>query len=618
MDFFVQNLYTIILIPFWLFFVVLLAKFFATIQSKLLMSVLTLASTLYGLIFSIAILIVTTKTPMFLYENSYEILKINKYVFNIGIYVDNLSALMALITCFISLFVQFYSMSYMNKDKSYMRFFALLNMFNFSMLGLVFSPNLFQTYIFWELVGFSSYLLIGFWYKKESASTAAKKAVIINRIGDIGLLTGFIFMSYIVLNFSEFVTNIAIPYSSLNEISSFIYSYSSDIGFIVICMFLLMGSIAKSAQFPLNTWLIDAMEGPTPVSALIHSATMVAAGVFLIARLYPLYSLSSQVLTIISLIGLFTAIICAYFALTQVDIKKILAYSTSSQLGIMFLALGSVGIASGMNYLLSHALIKAMLFLCCGIVIYITMGKFDIRFLGGLRKYIPVCAVCFLIGALALSGIAFSGFSVKESLFFELLKGQHYIYMIILMLVSYLTAFYIFRLYFLIFEGKRKNEDKLVDSNLILTLPIVIFAISIIVLGFVLFKPCNFIFSLMGIMIGIAGLISAYLFYNTEYKIKKIPIFYQLSFNGFYMDKIYGKFANFYNKVSKVCNFIDKYVIDGVISFIKLKVRVCSWVISKMQTGNVQSYLSYSVFLLMTLFMGLILAYSIIIYMSEG
>jgi len=631
-DFFVNNIYTVILFPLWVFLLIILGRFFNVVQSRRVIALMTLVSTLYGIVFALGSFLYLLQNPNFTFENTYSFLKIADFEINFGVFVDNLSAVMLLVVTTISFVVQLYSSNYMFKDKSFPRFFAYLNLFNFSMLGLVLSPNLFQNYVFWELVGASSYLLIGFWYKKPSASNAAKKAFLMNRIGDFGLLVGTIAVSYFMYQYSNAVSLATVPFSSINDIGTYLYSYTSEPIFVIICVLLLFGSFAKSAQFPLHTWLADAMEGPTPVSALIHSATMVAAGVYLIARLYPIYSLSSGVMNFIGIIGLFTALICAYFAITQNDLKRILAYSTSSQLGLMFLALGAGAYTGGLFHLVTHAYFKSMLFLCSGIVIHSLFDQQDIRFMGGLRKHLPLTAICYLIGCLSISGLLFSGFYSKEMILTSLLQQNHYLFAIGFLIVALMTAFYMFRSYFVVFEGEFKGEKEPKKTTFTLNFSISILAICTILIGcvtrkgfeeFIKFgsdiaqseKFINPFF--ISISIALTGLLLAWGFYNTKVKAFKIPILYKLSYNKFYIDNFYNFIAEkVYSTVSRICAFVDKYFVDGLVILAGLNVRALSWVLSKMQTGNFQSYLAYSVVFLAIIFTGLMFAYTMIIHYS--
>lgn len=631
-DFFVTNISSVVLFPLWIFLVIILGKFFGVVQSRRIISFMTLASTLYGIVFSIGSFLYLLSTPDYVYENSYPFLKIADYTLNFGVFIDNLSIVMLLLVTTISFVVQLYSSNYMFKDKSFPRFFAYLNLFNFSMIGLVLSPNLFQNYVFWELVGVSSYLLIGYWYKKPSASNAAKKAFIMNRIGDFGLLAGTVAISYFMYQYSSSASLATVPFININDIGTYLYSYTSEHIFVIICVLLLFGSLAKSAQFPLHTWLPDAMEGPTPVSALIHSATMVAAGVYLIARLYPIFSLSDGIMDFIAVIGLFTALICAYFAITQNDFKRILAYSTNSQLGLMFLALGAGAYSGGLFHLVTHAYFKSMLFLCSGIVIHSLSNQQDIRFMGGLRKHLPLTAICYLIACFSISGLLFSGFYSKEMILTSLLQDNHYIFSIGFLTVALMTAFYMFRSYFVVFEGDFKGVNYPHKPAFILNLSISILAIFTVLLGslthnnfekFIQFgsdiaqiaKTVNPLF--ISISIALVGLLFAWIFYNTKVKPFAPRVLYQLSYNKFYIDNFYDFISGkIYYILARFCALLDKYIIDGLVILAGFNVRVASWVFSKMQTGNFQSYLAYAIVFLAFIFAGLMFAYTMIISYS--
>ncbi len=404
----------------------------------------------------------------------------------LGITVDHLSAIMLVVVCLVSSLVHLFSMAYMHGDIRYHRYFAYLGIFTFSMLIIVLTNNLFMMYVGWELVGLSSYLLIGHWYEKASASNAAKKAFIVNRVGDIGMFTGIMILYYTfrTFGFTEIFTAIGsgnIPMGS--------EAWLTAAGILIFC-----GAIGKSAQFPLHVWLPDAMEGPTPVSALIHAATMVAAGVYLVARTFPL--MTADALVFIAYTGAITAFISATIAIAQNDIKKVLAYSTISQLGYMVMGLGVGAYTAGFFHLVTHAMFKAGLFLGSGSVIHAMHHALhhqhdhhtdpqDIRNMGGLKKKMPITFVTFLIYTLAISGVPFtSGFLSKDeilagTLAFGSLTG-HYIIPIIGFLVAGLTAFYMFRLVILTFFGEHKDNHRyehLHESPVQMTIPLIVFAI---------------------------------------------------------------------------------------------------------------------------------------------
>jgi len=385
-----------------------------------------------------------------------------------GYRVDPLGAVMLALVTTIALLVMVYSDGYMAHDKGYVRFFTYLALFSSSMLGLVISPNLLEIYVFWELVGMCSYLLVGFWYDRDGAANAAQKAFVVNRVGDFGLLLGILGLFWATGSFGFETVGVRLQEAvSDGRVSTAVA--------VVLCLLVFMGPMAKSAQFPLHVWLPDAMEGPTPISALIHAATMVAAGVFLVARLQPVYAPYPTVQLVIAVIGTITLFLGASIALTQQDLKKGLAYSTVSQLGYMMLAMGCGAPVAGMFHLVTHAFFKAMLFLGSGSVIHAmeeVVGHEpalaqDMRLMGGLRKYMPVTAITFLIGCIAIAGIPpLAGFWSKDEIL-----GQAFHTFPVLWAAGFLTAgmtaFYMFRLYFLTFEGSFRGNDKEMQAQLL-------------------------------------------------------------------------------------------------------------------------------------------------------
>ncbi len=390
------------------------------------------------------------------------------FVLPMGYVIDPLGAVMLSLVTTIALLVMIYSHGYMSHDKGYVRFFTYLALFSSSMLGLIVSPNLLEIYVFWELVGMCSYLLVGFWYERDGAAHAAQKAFVVNRVGDFGLLLGILGLFWATKSFdfqgiadglAQAISTGSVPYWAA----------------LTLCLLVFMGPMAKSAQFPLHVWLPDAMEGPTPISALIHAATMVAAGVFLVARLEPLYSQFPMVGLVIAIVGTITCFLGASIALTQMDLKKGLAYSTVSQLGYMMLAMGCGAPIAGMFHLVTHAFFKAMLFLGSGSVIHAmeeVVGHEpilaqDMRLMGGLRKKMPITSTTFFIGCIAISGIPpLAGFWSKDEIL-----GQAFNTFPVLWLIGFLTAgmtaFYMFRLYFLTFEGNFRGEDENLQKELL-------------------------------------------------------------------------------------------------------------------------------------------------------
>lgn len=397
------------------------------------------------------------------------------FSFNLGVKLDNISVIMLFVVAAISTLVHYYSIAYMKGDKRYNRFFAYLGIFTFSMNGIVLTHNLLMMYIFWELVGLSSYLLIGFWYEKKSASDAAKKAFLVNRIGDMGMLAGIliVFFTFHTFTFDEI----------FGQVASGVLPFNSEFWLTMMGILLFCGAIGKSAQFPLHVWLPDAMEGPTPVSALIHAATMVAAGVYLTVRIFPI--MTGDALLFVAVVGMLSAFIPATIALTQTDIKRVLAYSTVSQLGYMIMAIGVGSVVYGFFHLVTHAFFKAGLFLGSGSVIHGMHHEQEITQMGGLRKKMPVTYYTFLIFCLAISGVPFfSGFLSKDGILaatanFSIFTG-HWLIPVAAFSVAILTAFYMFRLLILTFHGTPRNQhkyDHAHESPKFMIVPLVILAL---------------------------------------------------------------------------------------------------------------------------------------------
>ena len=535
---------------------------------------------------------------------------------DMGFLLDPISVMMLVVVSFVSLMVHIYSRGYMKGDPGYTRFFAFLSLFSFSMYGLVLATNLFQIYIFWELVGVSSYLLIGYYYTKESAVAAAKKAFVVTRFADLGFLIGILIMGYYTGTYDFELLN--------DPQGSAIMSWASTsfMGLSVLTWGLILifiGGAGKSAMFPLHIWLPDAMEGPTPVSALIHAATMVVAGIYLVARLFPMYHFVEEgfALQIVAYVGAFSALFAALIAITQNDIKRVLAYSTMSQLGYMMLGLGvsgyegteGLGYMASMFHLFTHAMFKALLFLCAGSVIHAIHSNY-LKDMGQLRKFMPITHWTFLIAALAISGIPpFSGFFSKDEILLAAFEKNPLIYGIGLA-VAALTAFYMFRIYFGIFWGKNTAYDKAPhESPSSMTVPLVLLAIMSAGAGFIPFSEyitpdrmgfdahLNYPLAAVASLVGILGITVAWIFYKKESTLpdriaKALGNLYTWTYHKFYIDEIYlfvtkkilfkgiaGPFAKF-----------DRKAVDGTMVGIGNSTVFTSEKIKKIQSGKVQEY----------------------------
>ncbi len=542
----------------------------------------------------------------------------------LALYFDRLTCAMLLLVTGVSSLVHIYTMGYMKGEPGYARFFAYIALFTFSMLMLVLANNFLQLFVFWEAVGLCSYLLIGHWYDRPSACSAATKAFIVNRVGDFGFILGlfFVFVYFGTLDYSQvFMQAADISGETINLLGSLGGSLEVSV-LTITCLLLFVGAIGKSAQFPLHVWLPDAMEGPTPISALIHAATMVTAGVFMVARLSPLYDLAPAALTVVALTGAFTMVLGATIALTQHDIKRIVAYSTMSQLGYMVMACGLGAYTAGIYHLLTHGAFKALLFLACGSVIIALHHEQDMRHMGGLKDKLPTTYWTFLIGSLALAGFPFTaGWFSKDALLVEAwLSGSLGKSLAILGLITaLLTAFYSFRLIFVTFWGESRVDPKhaghIHEPSSTMTIPLIILAVLSIVTGFIgipeFLAPVlsgspggthheGFVATgmmLTATMMGFLGIGLAYLFYVKSPDIpnrlaQQWAMLYQGSLNKWFVDEAYDRtiVRPTFTLAQRLWKQVDAGVIDGTVNGIARGVAWSGWLLRLAQTGQTQHY----------------------------
>jgi NADH-quinone oxidoreductase subunit L len=547
---------------------------------------------------------------------------------DMGIILDPISVMMIVVVSFVSLMVHVYSLAYMKGEKRFSTYYSFLSLFTFSMLGLVLSSNIFQIYIFWELVGVSSFLLIGFYYDRPSAVAACKKAFIVTRFADLGFLIGILILSFYsgTLDFATLIERLTSPES--NELKtavavSFLGISALTWGLVLI----FIGGAGKSAMFPLHIWLPDAMEGPTPVSALIHAATMVVAGVFLVARLFPVFAISApEALQVVAYVGAISAIIAAIIACTQTDIKRVLAYSTMSQIGYMMFALGvskfggeeSLGYTASMFHLFTHAMFKALLFLGAGSVIHYVHSN-EMKDMGGLRKFLPITHITFLIACLAIAGIPpFAGFFSKEEILLAAYQNNSAIYWIAL-ITSGITAFYMFRLYFSIFWNKASSPLERAEGEAYhreggwtIMLPLILLAIGAAAVGFIPFG--NFVssdgsalesqfhleFSIAPVALGLLGIFAAMWLYKKQSErpdklAAALSGLYKSAYHKFYIDELYMFITKkvLFNLIGRPAAWFDKNVVDGLVNLTGNTTQVISEKIKKAQSGKVQQYAIY-------------------------
>jgi NADH-quinone oxidoreductase subunit L len=548
---------------------------------------------------------------------------------DIGFFVDNLTACLLIVVTTIGLLVHIYSIGYMSHDPGYWRFFAYLNLFMFSMLVLVLASSFLVVFVAWELVGLSSYLLIGFWYRKRSAALAAKKAFIVNRVGDVGFALGImlIFASLGTLDIQQVIHQVGtLPATTI----------------LIISLLIFAGAMGKSAQFPLHVWLPDAMEGPTPVSALIHAATMVNAGVYLVARSNPIFAHAPEALVVVAAIGIFTAIFAASIAMTQTDIKRVLAYSTLSQLGYMFAALGVGAFTAAIFHLMTHGFFKGLLFLGSGSVIHSVHDEQDMRNMGGLSRKIPVTYATMLIGSLAIAGIPpLAGFFSKDEILGESLKLGFWWVWLVGFIVAGLTAFYMFRLMGLTFWGAFRGPkavwDRVHESPRVMTIPLILLAIPSVLLGMYLGLPLGSsrinswlepvfaeserilhgepadyqlagidgVLILSSVTIAVVGLVLAWRLFGVQIsrirmparpeRVRELtaraPFLYRASLNKWWFDDLYHLlFIVIGGRIAAALWWFDREIIDGTVNSVGASTIDAGRGLRQIQTGRVQNY----------------------------
>lgn len=586
-----------------------------------------LASAMIGLSFLITLGIFFEMLGMSPEARRYELelftwIAAGKFSASAAFLLDPLSLVMMLVVTGVSFLIHIYSIGYMHSDEGFRRFFIYLNLFVFFMLLLVMGNNYLLMFVGWEGVGLCSYLLIGFWYTDEAKASAGKKAFIVNRIGDFGFLLAIflIWTTFGTLQFTQLV-----PMAGL---------YTPGAGVITaICLLLFTGAIGKSAQFPLYVWLPDAMAGPTPVSALIHAATMVTAGVYMVVRSNFFYSLSPEAMHVVAIIGGFTALFAATIGLVQNDIKKVLAYSTVSQLGFMFLAAGVGAYVAAIFHLVTHAFFKGLLFLGSGSVIHSMSGEQDIRQMGGLKSKLPVTYPTFLIGTLAIAGVpGLAGFFSKDEILWKAFEGEHYLLWTIGSAAAFCTAFYMFRLVYLTFFGKFRGskhaEAHVHESPKTMTVPLIILAVLSVVGGFAGLSPAlgggnwiehwlepviqtpgahaevvvheasystEYVVMILSVLVAFVGIWLAYNWYMkksaTVEALSKTPV-YRLLLNKYFVDQIYDRSIS--QPIVRSAEFSAKYVdegtIDGFVNGIASFFSGVGGLVRRLQTGVVQNY----------------------------
>lgn len=540
---------------------------------------------------------------------------------NMGITLDPIAVMMLVVVTFVSLMVHIYSIGYMKGEERFSTYFSFLQLFTFSMLGLVMASNIFQIYVFWELVGVSSYLLIGFYYDRPSAVAASKKAFIVTRFADLGFLVGILILAFYAetLDFGILLQRLSTPTPQLASIIYASFMGISALSWGLVLVFI--GGAGKSAMFPLHIWLPDAMEGPTPVSALIHAATMVVAGVFLVARLFPVFAMSDPAaLNIVADVGVISALLAAVIACTQTDIKRVLAYSTMSQIGYMMFALGvskyggedGLGYTASMFHLFTHAMFKALLFLGAGAVIHYVHSN-EMKDMGGLRKKLPITHFTFLVACLAIAGVPpLAGFFSKEEILLAAYHHNTAIYWIGL-ITSGLTAFYMFRLYLNIFWNKpyeaHGEHHHHGEGGFVMMMPLILLSVGAAAAGFIPFGELvstdgkaleshfNIAFSAAPVALGVGGILLAiWMYAKASDKPAKLAAtlggLYKAAYHKFYIDELYLFITKkiLFNIIGRAAAWFDRNIVDGLVNLTGNTTVFVSDGIKKFQSGKVQQY----------------------------
>ena len=541
---------------------------------------------------------------------------------HIGLSIDRLTSVMLLLVTTVSALVHIYTIGYMQGEPGYARFFSYIALFTFSMLMLVLADNLLQLFVFWEAVGLCSYLLIGHWYERQSAVAAATKAFIVNRVGDFGFILGLllVFTTFDSLDYATVFANVGPAAAKVMNVLEPLGGSLEVSTITVICLLLFMGAVGKSAQFPLHVWLPDAMEGPTPISALIHAATMVTAGVFMVARLAPLYNASPAAMSVVAVVGAITMVLGATIALTQTDIKRVVAYSTMSQLGYMMMACGLGAYAAGMYHLMTHGAFKALLFLGCGSVIIALHHEQDMRRMGGLKDRLPITYWTFVVGSLALAGFPLTaGFFSKDDILVSAWAAGPLGQVLTLfgLLTALLTAFYSFRLVFVTFWGPSRVDQHhaahVHEPSPTMTLPLVILAVLSIATGY--FGIPEFLAPVferdggnahasgaLGIMLlatamGVLGIAAAYYAYVLHPSLpdrwaQQWRTAYEWSFHKWYFDEAYDRsiVRPTFTAAAELWERIDVAVIDGAVNGVARAIAWGAWFLRLVQSGQTQHY----------------------------
>ena len=612
MNFFAENIYIIFVIPLIVGLLCLFSYFFKYSFSKKTLSVVTILSDIATIIFSSTVLYYILQNNLQDIESSVNWFKIGDLNFVLGVYSDKLSSLFLISTLLITLAIHYFYFKYVPKDERYNLNLAYLNIFNAAITGLFLSSNIPQTYIFMDIAGVLGYLLLNNSFNNSKISNSAKNFLILNKIGDVLMLVGIIILVYFLSTYPIFEGGNILVYSHFTEIAADFYVYLSDSWFYIACMLLLGGIIAKSAQIPLHISVINVSKGTIPINALLLSC-LTGSGIFIAIRLLPLFELSLSVMNTILYVGLLTALFCSFFAISQNNIKKMLAYSSSSYMGLSLAAIGLNIPVVAIIYFLTHAFSKSLLLICSG-SLYKLSGEinFNISDFKASRKDYPILAYCYFIGVIALSGLFFGGASANYGMIKACSESMNVSATAIFLLTCFITSYYLFRSYINIFE-KTNSQDDTKEYNNYLSIPIIFLTLFVVIISFF---PQNFIEFFDKYSDVSKELLSGDLKYVLLYTIiiaglvvgvftalkgrKPLPkLLINLSLHGCYIKKLYAIFIdNIFDIFTSLAKNIDKYILTWIFNIFAQITKFISWIISLIQNGNIQSYITYSILLI--------------------
>ena len=630
-EFFVKNAGVLLFLPLWCLFMIFINSVIPFIASKKLTFNLSLSVNLFNIVFAVFALFYCIHNPQTFLEKNLVWLNNSDLQISLGTLIDNISVSMLLFFSIVIAFIEIYAFGYLKAESNFQKFFIQINFLKFAVLGLIMSSNAVQTFVFSGLVSVGLYFLVNFWFSKKLVSDASKNMFLTNFSGDLFLFTGGIALLYFSIIFSPVKNLVLLSYDNLSFTAETLYSMLSENTFIIVVMIFLSGILIKLAQFPFHSWLSASTEAPAPVNAILQGLFPAVCGGIILLRFYPLFILSKTVLDVVTVFGIISALMFAFASMSQNNIKKLISYITSSQLGLALTAFGLGAYSLCFWLIVVQGIARIVLNLSAGTVIFALNNENDIKYFGGLRKKLPVCAVTFFIGSLALSGLAFGGFYAGGLMFSEAFLSGSNILAISILLALFMGAFALFRAYFLMFEGE-DCDIELLSVPRRLNFSVIAFTVITILLGFIGKEIFNFIyfilpdkfvvdmfFAVIQVSVILFALYFAFYLYVSpvrgfvllkEKLLNKKDIVYKLSYNVFYFDEICKWIVEkIILRFFRLLDFIEKYIVSAFAGLLSLSVRIISYFVSKTRNGNLQCYILYTLLLMVILLLVIMFLY---------